>query len=125
LEDCSLWTATRASYPPTQPHNICAARTLGNSRDVPSQPRNDLQQTYRAISTFPLRDALGAVVMVADVTELEKTRIRLRTLRAVREQVGRTLDVVATRHGLVGNGALTAFNADVGRSGDESSGTGR
>ncbi|GDY46625.1 hypothetical protein SANT12839_075070 [Streptomyces antimycoticus] len=78
---------------------------------VPARPKNDLQRTHLAISAFPLRDRLGAVVMAADVTDQEKSRRRQRTMRAVRERVGRTLDVVTTCQELVE--ALVPGFADV------------
>ncbi|MGW1799731.1 PAS domain-containing protein, partial [Streptomyces sp. NPDC001984] len=43
----------------------------------------------------------GVLVEMLDVTEREKARARLRVLGSVREQVGRTLDVVATCEELV------------------------
>ncbi|WP_406439207.1 SpoIIE family protein phosphatase [Streptomyces sp. NBC_01613] len=57
------------------------------------------------VSAFRLQDSLGACLgvaaAVADVTEYEKTRARLQVLAAVREGVGRTLNVVASCQELV------------------------
>ncbi|MFF4227751.1 SpoIIE family protein phosphatase [Streptomyces sp. NPDC001820] len=56
-------------------------------------------------SVFRLQDpqgtVLGLAVTVVDVTEQEQARARLRVLNAVRERVGRTLDVIATCQELV------------------------
>ena len=57
------------------------------------------------VSAFRLQDSLGTTLgvaaAVADVTEYEKTRARLRILAGVREGVGRTLNVVASCQELV------------------------
>ncbi|MYS22143.1 SpoIIE family protein phosphatase [Streptomyces sp. SID4948] len=53
-----------------------------------------------AVSAFPLEGPagtpLGMAVVVRDVTGIEAAHVRTRILEAVRDQVGRTLDVVAT-----------------------------
>lgn len=58
------------------------------------------RERARSVSAFRLTDPLGTVLGVAvaavDVTEAEEARARLRVLAAVRERVGRTLDVIAT-----------------------------
>ncbi|MFD0508790.1 PAS domain-containing protein [Streptomyces chiangmaiensis] len=58
------------------------------------------QERLFEISAFRLEDGegtvLGVAMTVVDVTDREKVRIRLGILDAVREHVGRTLDVVAT-----------------------------
>lgn len=63
------------------------------------------QEHLYEVSAFRLEDPLGKVLGVAltmlDVTERERARIRLGTLDAVRQRVGRTLDVVATCQELV------------------------
>lgn len=57
------------------------------------------------VSAFRLQDSRGAILgvaaAVADITEYEKTRARLRILAGVREGVGRSLDVVANCQELV------------------------
>ncbi|WP_322974019.1 SpoIIE family protein phosphatase [Actinacidiphila oryziradicis] len=68
-----------------------------------------------SVSAFPLQDPHGTVLGVAvtgvDVTEREKARTRARILDAVRERVGRTLDVVDTCQELVE--ALVPAFADI------------
>ncbi|MFF3950460.1 SpoIIE family protein phosphatase [Streptomyces sp. NPDC001902] len=58
-----------------------------------------------SLSVFRLEDpdgtVLGVALAVVDVTEREKGRARLRVLNAVRDRVGRTLDVVVTCEELV------------------------
>lgn len=58
------------------------------------------RERTRSVSVFRLTDPRGTVLGVAvaavDVTEAEEARARLRVLDAVRERVGRTLDVIAT-----------------------------
>ncbi|MFF7191552.1 SpoIIE family protein phosphatase [Streptomyces sp. NPDC008222] len=81
---------------------VLATGAPAPERVVRAYPRDDSRPPYMAgISAYPLRDSQGAVVVVTDVTDREKTRGRLRTLGAVRERVGRTLDVVATCQELV------------------------
>ncbi|MFF1359586.1 SpoIIE family protein phosphatase [Streptomyces sp. NPDC058297] len=63
------------------------------------------RERIRSVSVFRLQDpqgtVLGLAVTVVDVTEQEQARARLRVLNAVRERVGRTLDVIATCQELV------------------------
>ncbi|MFJ2395382.1 SpoIIE family protein phosphatase [Streptomyces sp. NPDC087843] len=63
------------------------------------------REKIRSVSAFRLQDpqgtVLGLAVTVVDVTEEEQARARLRVLNAVRERVGRTLDVISTCHELV------------------------
>ncbi|MEU0392631.1 SpoIIE family protein phosphatase [Streptomyces sp. NPDC006208] len=70
---------------------------------------------YYAVSVFRLQDSretiLGVALAVVDVTEREKARARVRVLGAVRERVGRTLDVVVASEELVR--ALVPEFADV------------
>jgi PAS domain S-box-containing protein len=58
------------------------------------------QERYYAVSVFRLQDPRGAIlgvaVAVVDVTGRERARARSGVLNAVRERVGRTLDVVVT-----------------------------
>ncbi len=58
-----------------------------------------------SVSVFRLQDPQGKVLglagTVVDVTEQEQARARMRVLNAVRERVGRTLDVIATCQELV------------------------
>lgn len=58
-------------------------------------------ERFVRISAFPLEDGRGAVVSLAEVTEHMRTERRIETLAAVRERVGRSLDVVATCEELV------------------------
>ncbi|MFF1835654.1 SpoIIE family protein phosphatase [Streptomyces sp. NPDC058231] len=73
------------------------------------------REKIRSVSVFRLQDpqgtVLGLAVTVVDVTEQEQARARLRVLNAVRERVGRTLDVIATCQELVD--ALVPGFADV------------
>lgn len=73
------------------------------------------RERIRSVSVFRLQDpqgtVLGLAVTVVDVTEPEQARARLRVLSAVRERVGRTLDVIATCQELVE--ALVPGFADV------------
>lgn len=58
------------------------------------------RERTRSVSVFRLSDpqgtVLGLAVAAVDVTEAEEALARLRILDAVRERVGRTLDVIAT-----------------------------
>ncbi|MFB7467826.1 SpoIIE family protein phosphatase [Streptomyces sp. NPDC056224] len=62
------------------------------------------ERTY-SVSVFRLQSpqgaVLGAVVAVVDVTDREEELARMRVRDSVREQVGRTLDVIATCEELV------------------------
>nr|WTB36218.1 SpoIIE family protein phosphatase [Streptomyces sp. NBC_00830] len=84
---------------------------LVRTRLVAEQER----ERIRSVSVFRLQDpqgtVLGLAVTVVDVTEQEQARARLRVLNAVRECVGRTLDVIATCQELVE--ALVPGFADV------------
>ncbi|MET7496366.1 SpoIIE family protein phosphatase [Streptomyces sp900116325] len=72
-------------------------------------------ERIRSVSVFRLQDPQGTVLglagTVVDVTEQEQARARMRVLNAVRERVGRTLDVIATCQELVE--ALVPDFADV------------
>ncbi|MEV6649078.1 SpoIIE family protein phosphatase [Streptomyces sp. NPDC051219] len=70
------------------------------------RPETDRErESVHSVSAFRLKDpqgtVLGVAVAVVDVTEQEEARARLRVLEAVRERVGRTLDVIATCQELV------------------------
>ncbi|MBY8882286.1 SpoIIE family protein phosphatase [Actinacidiphila acidipaludis] len=63
---------------------------------VPAHLTDGLQHRHLNVSVFPLRDGLGAVVVITDVTARERTRRRFQALTAVRDRVGTTMAVVPT-----------------------------
>ncbi|MFD3330281.1 SpoIIE family protein phosphatase [Streptomyces sp. NPDC058701] len=72
-------------------------------RERPVRSRLDADQgreRTRSVSVFrltgPQGTVLGVAVAAVDITEAEEARARLRVLDAVRERVGRTLDVIGT-----------------------------
>ncbi|ANP56808.1 hypothetical protein AVL59_26895 [Streptomyces griseochromogenes] len=111
--------AVTEAWPLSSPGDLeqMVRRTLesgapGAERVLRTDPGNDPRHTHVAVSVLPLRDAQGVLVLAHDVTGQEKAIRRVQALYAVREGVGRTLDVVTTCQELVD--ALVPGFADIG-----------
>jgi PAS domain S-box-containing protein len=92
----SVWCLTDAAEMERVLRRLLASGVPPPGQVVPALLTEGIQQRHLAVSAYRLRDGLGAVVMVRDVTARERTRRRLRALRAVRDRVGRAMEVVAT-----------------------------